>query len=60
MNGEWLRIAQGELVENKPEVDKPTLSMLVESMPVQHKRKLHQMETDSPAVIDYVYIIKKA
>ncbi len=62
--------AQRELEEDKPEADKPALSMLVESMPAQgelvvdklgeqHKRKLHQMEADSPAVIDYVCIIKQ-
>ncbi len=37
-------------------LDKPALSMLVESMPVQHKRKLHQMEADSPAVIVINYV----
>jgi hypothetical protein len=63
--------SQGELVEDKPEEDKPALSMLVESMPAQGKLaedmpsqgelvedKMHQMEADSPAVIDYVCIIK--
>jgi hypothetical protein len=87
--------AQGELGEDKPEADKPALSIMVESMPAQdkltedmsaqgelvedkpalsmpaqgelvvdklgeqHKGKLHQMEADSPAVTDYVCIIKK-
>jgi hypothetical protein len=54
--------AQGELVKDKLAAAKLALSMLAESMPAQdklvvdklgeqHKRKLHQMEADSPAVI---------
>ncbi len=58
------------MVEDKPEVDKPALCMLAGSMQAQgklvvdkleeqHKRKLQQMEADSPAVnvIAYMYIV---
>jgi hypothetical protein len=49
--------AQGELVEDKPEADKPAQGeLVVDKLGEQHKRKLHQMEADSPAVIVIAYM----
>jgi hypothetical protein len=51
---------QGELVEDKPALSMPDQGeLVVDKLGEQHKGKLHQMEADSPAVIDYVCIIKK-
>jgi hypothetical protein len=44
--------AQGELVEDKPAQGE----LLVDKLGEQHKRKLHQMEADSPAVIVIAYM----
>ncbi len=44
--------AQGELVEDKPAWGE----LVVDKLGEQHKRKLHQMEADSPAVIVIAYM----
>jgi hypothetical protein len=44
--------AQGELVEDKPAQGE----LVVDKLGEQHKRKLHQMEANSPAVIVIAYM----